>query len=126
MITLRGERPYSGWEAAEICMSRAFFVALCLSTVIAGTALAAPSRQPGVLASKASDAHRAGPNGAYGGLKYNARPPLRHDDNANRQPYYYRYYSDTDRSPTSCRRYAQRAIDTENSNWWTRYRACLK
>ncbi len=47
-------------------------------------------------------------------------------DRAKKEPYDYRYYSDTDRSPGSCRRYAQRAIATRNSNWWTRYRACLK
>lgn len=109
-------------------MSRAFFIALCLSLAVSDAAHAA-GRQPGVLQPQASDAHRAGPNGAYGGLKYN-RVPMRGAgdvrDNANKQPYYYRYYSDTDRSPRSCRRYAQRAIDTKNSNWWTRYRACLK
>jgi hypothetical protein len=83
-----------------------------------------PSRQP-----FASDAHRAGPGGTYGSLKYN-RQPMRGAgdvrDQGGKQPYYYRYYSDTDRSPGSCRRYAQRAITTKNSNWWTRYRACLK
>jgi hypothetical protein len=47
-------------------------------------------------------------------------------DRGQKQPYDYRYYSDTDRSPGSCRRYAQRAIATKNSNWWTRYRACLR
>jgi hypothetical protein len=100
-------------------------VALCL---LVGTSLAAlatpPSQQP-----LASDAHRAGPGGTYGGLKYNS-PPMRGAgdvrDQGSKQPYYYRYYSDTDRSPGSCRRYAQRAIATKNSNWWTRYRACLK
>jgi len=75
-----------------------------------------------------SNAHRSDPSGAYGGLK-SPRPPLRSKgdvrDNDNKQPYYYRYYSDTDRSPGSCRRFARRAIVTKNANWWTRYRACL-
>jgi len=75
-----------------------------------------------------SNAHRSDPSGAYGGLKSRVAP-LRSKgdvrDNANKQPYYYRYYSDTDRSPGSCRRFAQRAIVTKNANWWTRYRACL-
>lgn len=96
---------------------------LLLGSSLAASA-ASPSRQP-----LASDAHRAGPGGTYGGLKYNSRPMRGAGDvrdHGNKQPYYYRYYSDTDRSPGSCRRYAQRAIATKNSNWWTRYRACLK
>ncbi|MFN3624505.1 MAG: hypothetical protein ACK4TP_10625 [Hyphomicrobium sp.] len=78
----------------------------------------------------ASDAHRAGPGGTYGSMKYAPPPPMRGAgdvrDRDKKEPYDYRYYSDTDRSPGSCRRYAQRAIKTKNSNWWTRYRACLK
>jgi hypothetical protein len=94
-------------------------------------ASAASYERPGALPSSgvSSNAHRADRNGAYGGLK-SRRPPMRGAgdvrDNASKQPYDYRYYSDTDRSPGSCRRYAQRAIATKNSNWWTRYRACLK
>lgn len=104
-------------------MPRTLSLAVCLLiATVAGAGAASPSRQP-----LASDAHRAGPGGTYGGLKHNA-PRSAGDvrDNAGKQPYYYRYYSDTDRSPGSCRRYAQRAIATKNSNWWTRYRACLK
>jgi hypothetical protein len=85
---------------------------------------AAPADKP-----YASDAHRAGPGGAYGGLKSHSAPyraPSIARDRASKEPYDYRYYSDTDRSPGSCRRYAQRAIATKNSNWWTRYRACLR
>ena len=77
----------------------------------------------------ASEAHRGDARGNYGGLK-SRRAPLRGAgdvrDNDNKQPYYYRHYSDTDRSPGSCRRFARRAIATKNSNWWTRYRACLE
>lgn len=100
---------------------------LCVSLLVlsvagfASFAQAAPSNKP-----YASDAHR-GAGGAYGGLKSRTAPfknPGAHD-NANKEPYYYRYYSDTNRDPGSCRRFARRAIATKNSNWWTRYRACL-
>jgi hypothetical protein len=103
---------------------------LALSLTIGATLIAEaapPNARPGVLQPYSSDAHRPGPGGAYGGLKSN--PPRGAGDArdlGNKEPYYYRYYSDTDRSPGSCRRYARRAIVTKNSNWWTRYRACLK
>lgn len=87
----------------------------------ADAAHAAPSDKP-----YSSDAHR-GAGGAYGTLK--GRSPQMRNQGTGRserkEPYPYRYYSDTDRSPSSCRRYAQRAIATKNANWWTRYRACL-
>ena len=100
--------------------ARGLFVALvALSTIgLASIAHAAPNNKP-----YASDAHR-GAGGAYGGLK--SRGPSKVPatrDRAGKEPYDYRYYSDTDRSPGSCRRYAQRAIATKNSNWWTRYSA---
>ncbi len=103
--------------------TRALCVALLtLSAIgVASVAHAAPSNKP-----YASDAHR-GAGGAYGGLKSRGPsnvPAMR--DRTGKEPYDYRYYSDTDRSPGSCRRYAQRAIATKNSNWWTRYTACLK
>lgn len=101
---------------------------LCLSMGASIVAHAATlGRQPGV--PFASDAHRPDSNGAYGGYKY-GRPPMRGAgdarDRGKKEPYYYRYYGDTDRSPDSCRRYARRAIETKNDNWWTRYRACLE
>jgi hypothetical protein len=98
-------------------------VSLLLGSVLAAEA-ASPNTRP-----YASDAHRAGPGGAYGSKKYPSAPMRGAGDvrdNARKQPYNYRYYSDTDRSPGSCRRYARRAIATGNSNWWTRYRACTK
>ena len=106
---------------------------LSLSVWVAASALAASAatyQRPGALstAGVSSDAHRSDRSGAYGGLK-SQRAPLRGAgdvrDNDKKQPYYYRYYSDTDRSTGSCRRYASRAIATKNRNWWTRYRACL-
>jgi hypothetical protein len=104
--------------------ARGLCVALLTLSVagLASFAHAAPNNKP-----YASDAHR-GAGGAYGGLKSrnpsSKVPAMR--DRAGKEPYDYRFYSDTDRSPGSCRRYAQRAIATKNSNWWTRYSACLK
>jgi hypothetical protein len=40
-------------------------------------------------------------------------------------PYPYPYYSDTSRGNTGCNKYARRAIDTNNRNWWKRYQACI-
>jgi len=102
---------------------RGICVALLTLSVagLASFAHAAPNNKP-----YASDAHR-GAGGTYGGLKSRGPsnvPAMR--DRAGKEPYDYRYYSDTDRSPGSCRRYAQRAIATKNSNWWTRFTACLK
>lgn len=88
--------------------------------MLAGAVYAAPANRP-----YASDAHR-GLGGAYGTMKRIPQPrDLAPKRGERREPYPYRYYSDTDRSPSSCRRYAQRAIATKNANWWTRYRACL-
>ncbi|HET6320701.1 MAG TPA: hypothetical protein VFF87_01495 [Hyphomicrobium sp.] len=88
--------------------------------MLAGAVYAAPANRP-----YASDAHR-GLGGAYGTMKRIPQPrDLAPKRGERREPYPYRYYSDTDRSPSSCRRYAQRAIATRNANWWTRYRACL-
>jgi len=108
---------------------------LAVGILLAGITAAGAAGPPGV----ASDAHRADPQGAYGGLKSSrplVRPPNKPSvpmrgagdvrDQGKKAPYNYRYYSDTDRSPASCRRYAQRAIATNNRNWWTRYRACVR
>ena len=105
-------------RARRLCV-----VYLALSGLgLVSLAHAAPNNKP-----YASDAHR-GAGGAYGGLKSRSLPSnvpaLR--SRAAKEPYNYRYYSDTDRSPGSCRRFAQRAIATKNTNWWTRYTACLK
>jgi hypothetical protein len=117
----------------ELWMYGRALVGLSLGVWVAASApaaSAAPYERPGALstAGVSSNAHRSDRSGAYGGLK-SQRAPLRGAgdvrDNANKQPYYYRYYNDTDRSPRSCRRYASRAIATKNRNWWTRYRACL-
>jgi hypothetical protein len=99
---------------------------LCrIAVLIAGVLVAVPAACIGV----SSDAHRPDARGNYGGLK-SQHAPLRGSQvpgaksDSLKQPYDYRYYSDTDRSPGSCLRFARRAIATKNSNWWTRYRAC--
>jgi hypothetical protein len=76
-----------------------------------------------------SDAHK-GIGGRYGGLKglktgpsFGAAKPL---GTAQKQPYPYRYYNDTSRGNYGCHRYGKRAIDTNNENWWLRYRACTE
>ncbi len=45
---------------------------------------------------------------------------------AQKQPYPSRYYYDTSRGNYGCHRYGKRAIDTDNINWWTRYKACTE
>ena len=76
-----------------------------------------------------SDAHR-GINGRYGGLKSLRTGPsygaAGSKSEAAKQPYPYRYYYDTSRGNYGCHRYGKRAIDTDNANWWTRYRACTE
>lgn len=84
---------------------------------------------PDVSFAVSSGAHRPDALGNYGGLKrYNLTPRARQLPGSKakdvKEPYYYRYYYDTDRSNNSCQRFARRAILTKNSNWWTRYRAC--
>jgi len=113
-------------------MNKLSLAGLALSMCVGSLPLAisaAPYERPGALprAGVASDAHRSDPRGAYGGLK-SRRAPLRGAGDVrdnDKQPYYYRYYTDNDRSPGSCRRFVRRAIITKNSNWWTRYRACM-
>lgn len=96
-----------------------------IAVLMAGALIASP----GAPLAASSDAHRPDARGNYGALKGHS-PPLRGSQvpgaksDSLKQPYYYRYYSDTDRSPGSCLRFARRAIATKNSNWWTRYRAC--
>ena len=96
----------------------------------------------------ASDAHRGGAPVGGGaardfrsnvpqvGRPFSGRPiPYRMDRDYGdsntesgriKQPYFYPYYSDTDRGNTGCYKYAKRAIDTNNRNWWARYRACTE
>ncbi len=64
-----------------------------------------------------------GPKGLDRGPSFNSLAPR---GNARKQPYPYRYYEDTSRGNYGCQRYAKRAIDTNNENWWLRYRACTE
>jgi len=76
-----------------------------------------------------SDAHKGigGRYGVYKGLK--TGPTVKSvapKSDARKQPYPYRYYGDTSRGNTGCHRYGKRAIDTDNKNWWLRYKACTE
>ena len=83
-----------------------------------------------IVPAASSNAHK-GVGGSYGGLKgLKSRPSFgaqqRLGSGARKQPYPYRYYGDTSRGNYGCHRYGQRAIDTDNKNWWLRYRACTE
>lgn len=74
-----------------------------------------------------SNAHRPS-GGSYGALK-GIRPAPSFGDvvrrsNAAKPPFPSRFRSDTSRGNYGCHRFGKRAIDTDNSNWWARYRAC--
>lgn len=43
---------------------------------------------------------------------------------ARQLPYPDQYDADTSRGNYGCHRLGKRAIDTDNSNWWLRYKAC--
>lgn len=111
-------------------MSRMTGLALSVAAiaVAAAGAWAANTQRPGSPprgGPVSSDVHRNyGAPATSRGLPARGAGDVR--DRAGKQPYDYRYYSDTDRSPASCRRFARRAIATKNANWWTRYRACLQ
>jgi hypothetical protein len=108
--------------------------AAVLTVAPAGAASAvAPARTFGpataIVPAASSNAHK-GIGGRYGGLKsLTPRPGLgvaRPESSARKQPYPYRFYGDTSRGNYGCHRYGQRAIDTDNKNWWLRYRACTE
>lgn len=44
--------------------------------------------------------------------------------NATKKPYPDQYDADTSRGNYGCHWMGKRAIETDNSNWWARYRAC--
>jgi hypothetical protein len=99
-----------------------------------------------------SNAHRPSVGGTYGGYKgagggfkggagvnggggYRGGsagpPPLPYGSTIGREdrikpPYPYQYYNDTKRGNYGCHWMAQRAIETNNRNWMTRYRACTE
>ena len=74
-----------------------------------------------------SNAHK-GAGGAYGiykGLRTGpTSKPIAPRSQARKPPYPYRYYTDESRGNYGCHRYGKRAIDTDNENWWVRYKAC--
>jgi len=130
--------------SSAAALSAAMLIAMSLA-VPSGTASAmalarAASPVPGVVPVASSDAHK-GIGGRYGGLKElkgPGTPSSRGFDkgpsfnsvvpkgDARKQPYPSRYYDDTSRGNYGCHRYGKRAIDTDNANWWARYRACAE
>jgi hypothetical protein len=100
--------------------------AKCLAALSAVLMLALP----GAASATSSNAHR-GIGGAYGFYKGLKNGPsfgsvAKPKSEASKQPYPYRYYYDTSRGNYGCNRYARRAIETDNANWWARYRACTE
>jgi hypothetical protein len=97
------------------------------ATVLPHSASSIPALVPVV----SSDAHKGigGRYGVYKGLNKplttgpTIKPAVPRND-ARKQPYPYRYYEDTSRGNYGCHRYGKRAIDTNNKNWWLRYKAC--
>lgn len=109
---------------AMLAMSNAASAGVLARGVNAGTMLVP-------LAS--SNAHRPGPGGTYGGYKGGGAgpPPLPYGSTIGRKdrikpPYPHQYYDDTKRGNYGCHWLAQRAIETNNRNWMTRYRACVE
>jgi hypothetical protein len=43
---------------------------------------------------------------------------------ARQRPYPDQFGADTSRGNYGCHRLGKRAIDTDNTNWWVRYKAC--
>lgn len=119
-------------------------LAVLMGSLLAGAIAAAPAgdgrfAKPAIVPAASSDAHRPDALGNYGGLKRRpASPSIRTRDNlrtpsirtheppALRQPYPYPYYQDTQRGNYGCHWLARRALDTNNLNWWTRYRSCSR
>jgi hypothetical protein len=120
----------------EIMVRRESSIAVVAGIVLATSCAASamtPPRTPSSAAALvpvvSSDAHKGigGRYGVYKSLK--SRPsvkPVAPKSDARKQPYPSRYYGDTSRGNYGCHRYGKRAIDTDNKNWWLRYKACTQ
>jgi hypothetical protein len=123
-------------------MARRTETAELASALALSLALAAPTAVSAAVSPLGSDAHRPDARGGYrpdahgnyGALKgrlpstrFSPKFPSRApSDEAAKQPYPYRYYYDTSRGNYGCHDLAKRAIETNNKNWWLRYRACTE
>jgi hypothetical protein len=90
-------------------------------------ALGTPSFGAALVPVVSSNAHKGigGRYGVYKGLKTGPSvKSVRPKGEARKQPYPSRYYYDTSRGNYGCHRYGKRAIDTDNENWWLRYKSC--
>ncbi len=132
-----------------------FGVLLAVSVLVPAIAAAAPAAQragPMVLTANSNVYGPGGALGSYGGSKYGSGRPIPgrpvpqlsvpesrsgtqprsgadiapSRSESGKQPYYYRYYDDTSRGGSGCHWMAERAIATNNENWWARYRACTE
>jgi hypothetical protein len=120
-------------RVATVAAAASAVVLIAMSLPATAGAAAAPVRTvspaAAIIPVVSSNAHK-GIGGRYGGLKSRTpRPGLgvaKPGSSARKQPYPYRYYYDTSRGNYGCHRYGKRAIDTDNKNWWLRYRACAE
>jgi hypothetical protein len=91
----------------------------------AGSSLSSPTTNPGV--SRPSVQKRGG-NRSPGAPRDLGKGPSFGDtarrSNAAKPPYPAEYEGDTSRGNYGCHELGKRAIDTDNDNWWLRYRAC--
>jgi hypothetical protein len=123
---------------------------LALPEAAFGKPLSGAPGSSAVVPAASSAAHRSDGLGNYGALRsgrpvpgrpipsrpipgraipYRGLPdygPLKSQREEIKQPYPYHYYEDTDRGNVGCYRLARRAIETNNRNWWARYRACTE
>jgi hypothetical protein len=114
-------------------MSRAASLALALAVAASSIAATAASGD-----AYSGSGYRAFGSASTAGQRNARMPPVRRalpvplaprpyaGSNSVKQPYPYRYYGDTSRGNTGCYWMAKRAIDTDNVNWWQRYRACTE
>ncbi|HEY7669586.1 MAG TPA: hypothetical protein VH852_03020 [Hyphomicrobium sp.] len=107
-------------------------VAIMLGMSGAASAMMPPRGASPVVAvvpAVSSNAHK-GIGGRYGGYKSSSPKPglgyAKPESSARKEPYPYPYYSDESRGNYGCHRLGRRAIETDNANWWARYRACIE
>lgn len=124
-------------------MIGAMTLAVVTGALLAGAATVRPAGDGAgrvIVPIASSNAHRPDALGNYGGLKRRpASPSIRSRDSlrsaprirthkppALKQPYPYKYYQGTKRGNYGCDWLARRATNTNNLNWWTRYRSCAR
>jgi hypothetical protein len=116
-------------------MSRAASLALALAVAASSIAATAASGD-----TYSANGYRPYASGGTAGQRNARMPPIRNalpvplgprpyagsKSETAKQPYPYRYYGDTSRGNKGCYWMARRAIETDNANWWQRYRGCTE